>query len=451
MSCDAERSLLRRALEAIDDTPPLAVLRKLEHKRDQGTSLVDRSLLGGLSGELKDELLAWSSNEETGHADAALGALVGLAVGDWVGAPLEFLPAVDVPGESRWDHASFQCCNPNMNEKERGEIKPGQWTDDTAMALCLADSLIVKRGLDGSDLRVRFWSWHAEGYNNTYRFDPEGAENQAGRLPRASFGLGYNIAKSLLQLSPDEDISPQFLSPGSSDSGNGGLMRLAPVPIFYACRDQVEALEAAALSSLTTHPGEMASEAARCLAFLVRRAIVLPRAQRAGSARGFLLTACDDYAELALQRIEALDSKHIDLASTLQELRALLLSTKPDEGMESCWKWRSPTLPVLETLKCRGEKYNGYPVSRPYFGSYCMDGLAMALHAVATTSCFHEAIERAANFLGDADTVAAIAGQLAGAFYGYSSIDPRYTAALRTWDHDEIACRAALCFLLGRA
>lgn len=97
-----------------------------------------------------------------------------------------------------------------------------------------------------------------------------------------------------------------------------------------------------------------------------------------------------------------------------------------------------PTLELVATFRARGEKYNGHPVSRCYAGSasalykpgspwqgYCMDGLAMALHAVATTECFHGAVEKAVNFLGDADTVGAIAGQLAGAFYGIDAIDER--------------------------
>merc|ERR1712203_988033 len=109
---------------------------------------------------------------------------------------------------------------------------------------------------------------------------------------------------------------------------------------------------------------------------------------------------------------------------------------------EQCWNWKRPSLPLLESFAARGGEYNGHPVSLCYAGSYCMDGLAMSLHAVATTTSFNHAIERAVNFLGDADTVGAITGQLAGAFYGYDQIDERYLSPVQQWDHNEIACRA---------
>ena len=70
--------------------------------------------------------------------------------------------------------------------------------------------------------------------------------------------------------------------------------------------------------------------------------------------------------------------------------------------------------------------------------------------AVASTSSFEAAVGRAVNFLGDADTVGAVAGQIAGAFYGETEIDPRHLAALRKFERGEICGRACLCFLLGR-
>lgn len=76
---------------------------------------------------------------------------------------------------------------------------------------------------------------------------------------------------------------------------------------------------------------------------------------------------------------------------------------------EACWNWKAPELALEETLEARGSDYNGFHVSRGYFGSFCMDGLAMALHAVYTTNSFEEAVTKAVNMLGDADSVGAIA------------------------------------------
>lgn len=78
-----------------------------------------------------------------------------------------------------------------------------------------------------------------------------------------------------------------------------------------------------------------------------------------------------------------------------------------------------------------------------------MDGLAMALHAVYHSTSFSEAITRSVNFLGDADSVGAIAGQLAGAIYGFSEMKEYHEPILR-WDDNDIACRAAMLYLIGR-
>ncbi|CAE7711096.1 tri1 [Symbiodinium sp. CCMP2592] len=499
------------------DSPLVKVNRKLKDRGGRATGLVDWSWDGlpgrddftsfyreggtssldatsGMPFKLhrtkaevpEDELLtrtsSWINQDAPQQARRAAGALLGLAVADWVGAPLEFLEVTDDPGESRWDHDSFHCHNPNTTEIERGILKPGQWTDDTSMALCLADSLCICGQLDGSDLRKRFWCWHAEAMNTPWRLDPD-------RKKRTSFGLGYNIAKSLIALYPDEPIDPEYLNPGSSDSGNGGLMRLAPVPIFYSRPEQLEeALDAAARSSLATHPGVLATETARYLAFLVHSAINRqaqctkhPQGQCKGqdlsnervkdavsrrrvecspgqhfkhqsalkeemSAREFFIQQSAVYAARLGERLA--EDPECHSSADLREIQALATSSK--EGpMERCWNWQEPSLELLQTFRARGEKYNGHPVSRCYAGSYCMDGLAMALHAVASTESFHRAIEKAVNFLGDADTVGAIAGQLAGAFYGLEGIDPRYTAAVHKWDRGEILCRAVLCYLLG--
>merc|ERR1719421_23700 len=84
-----------------------------------------------------------------------------------------------------------------------------------------------------------------------------------------------------------------------------------------------------------------------------------------------------------------------------------------------------------------------------YFGSFCLDGLAIALHAVAATASFSAAIERCVNFLGDAESTGAICGQIAGALYGYTASPPSTTegqgaTVLEQWDDAEIALRAAL-------
>eukprot|EP00443_Scrippsiella_acuminata_P038749 CAMPEP_0115244612 /NCGR_PEP_ID=MMETSP0270-20121206/40074_1 /TAXON_ID=71861 /ORGANISM="Scrippsiella trochoidea, Strain CCMP3099" /LENGTH=346 /DNA_ID=CAMNT_0002659747 /DNA_START=60 /DNA_END=1098 /DNA_ORIENTATION=- len=168
-------------------------------------------------------------------------------------------------------------------------LKPGQWTDDTSMGLCLADSLLVCGGYDGSDIRLRFWNWWNRGYNNTFRLDEERS---------ASVGLGGNVSLSLLVMtqSRDQDLKPRFEGLGD-DAGNGSVMRLAPVPIYFHS-DLDLAIRASAESSYTTHPGPSAADACAFLGFLICRAI--RRDSRRMTAAQFL----DDAAAAYLARPE---------------------------------------------------------------------------------------------------------------------------------------------------
>merc|ERR1712032_870122 len=128
----------------------------------------------------------------------------------------------------------------------------------------------------------------------------------------------------------------------------------------------------------------------------------------------------------------------------------LLNSAEPVGSKERCWNWRDPAGPFIEeSLKTRGMRYNGYPVSAGYFGSYSPDGLALALHCVYHTDTFMAAIGKCVNCQGDADSTGAIAGQIAGAFYGYRQIDKRCIANMEQWDDGEISTRAALLFVFG--
>merc|ERR1719157_373491 len=126
------------------------------------------------------------------------------------------------------------------------------------------------------------------------------------------------------------------------------------------------------------------------------------------------------------------------------------LSTgKPERATERCWEWRNECLDIASTLRARGSSYNGYPVSAGYFGSCSMDGLAMAMWSVYHTTSFDEAVARSVNLLGDADSHGSITGQLAGAIYGYNSINRQFLEWLNLWDDHEFAVRAVLLKHLG--
>lgn len=147
----------------------------------------------------------------------------------------------------------------------RFSLKPGQWTDDASMALCLADSLLVsgrEQGVDGRDLRLRFLNWWEFGYNNAFANDIE-------RRYGSSVGLGGNISMSF-----GEFIRNKGEATTAGDeftSGNGSIMRNSPVPCCY-WNDTARAMNESEKQSLTTHRGLEAAQCCRLLSWVCTRA-----------------------------------------------------------------------------------------------------------------------------------------------------------------------------------
>ena len=172
-----------------------------------------------------------------------IGALVGLAVGDAVGAAVEF----QSPG-------SFREIK-DMVGGGRFNLKPGEWTDDTSMALCLAESLIAKRRFDPVDQLERYVRWWREGHLSS---------------TGEHFDIGLTTQRALEQFEKTHESYCGSTDPNSA--GNGSLIRLAPVPLFYSKNPSV-AIERSGDSSRTTHGALTAVDACRFFAGLIVGAV----------------------------------------------------------------------------------------------------------------------------------------------------------------------------------
>jgi ADP-ribosyl-[dinitrogen reductase] hydrolase len=278
------------------------------------------------------------------------GSLLGLACGDAVGTTVEFSP----PG-------SFTPVIDMIGGGPFG-LKAGQWTDDTTMALCLATSLVERATFDPDDQMQHYVRWKDDGYLSVtgHCFD---------------IGTTVRIALNHYQRTGE----PYSGSQDPNTAGNGSLMRLAPVPMFYY-PDLAQVIHFAALSSRTTHGAPEAVDACRLFALLLHRAF-------SGVDRQTLL-----FAPVELPAGEpALAPKIADIAQG---------------GYRT--KFES---------EIRGI---GYAVA----------SLEAALWCFYKTDSFEAAIIRAANLGNDADTTAAICGQLAGAYYGVDAIPDHWLARL---------------------
>jgi len=173
--------------------------------------------------------------------DRFRGALLGLAVGDALGAAVEF----KVPG-------SFQLVA-GMRGGGPWGIPAGCWTDDTSMALCLAESLVECKGFDALDQMTRYVRWWKEGHLSSI-----------GNC----FDIGRATSAALARFRSTGD--PMSGSTDADSAGNGSLMRLAPVPLFFH-RDIEAAMKYSALSSRTTHAEPKCIDACRYFALLICR------------------------------------------------------------------------------------------------------------------------------------------------------------------------------------
>ena len=273
------------------------------------------------------------------------GCLLGLATGDALGTALEF----ERPG-------TFQPIEDMVGGGPFG-LRPGQWTDDTSMALCLAASLIECDGFDAADQMQRYVRWAEEGYLSS-----------TGEC----FDIGNTVSQALRLFRRTGEPFAGSTDPGTA--GNGSLMRLAPVAMFFA-EDARKAMRHAAESSRTTHGAREAVDACRYFAGLLTAAL-------AGADKDVLLQP----------------------------------GFSPLEGI-----WNSEPLAEQVAMVAEGSFRHREPPGIRGTG-YVVESLEAALWAFHGTETFRDGALAAVNLGDDADTTGAIYGQIAGAHYGAAAI-----------------------------
>lgn len=292
----------------------------------------------------------------------ARGALVGLAVGDALGTTNEFkvagtfTPSTDMVGGGVFD------------------LEPGQWTDDTSMALCLADSLLAQGRYDSFDVMERYDRWRKDGY-------------------RSSTGTCFDIGNQVMRSLWDFEVNQRVprTAQRTTSAGNGAIMRLAPVVIAgFEHREIREIVATAGLSARETHYSVEAEAATEVFAALLVGALL-------GWAPEHII--------------------NVGWASTgpaFDEVAARVISRDPAERAA----WENDT------------------------SGYIVNGLRLAVHGLLDFGSFDEAVLAIANMGGDADTNAAIYGQLGGAYFGVEAIPASWRSTLYQGEEIDALARA---------
>ena len=137
-------------------------------------------------------------------------------------------------------------------------LKPGQWTDDTSMALCLADSLLAKGRYDSFDVMERYMRWFKEGYRSS---------------TDRCFDIGGQVRAALFDFEHEQRVP--VTAERSNRAGNGAIMRLAPVVIAgFEHREIREIVVTAGLSARETHYSVEAEAATEVFAALLVGALL---------------------------------------------------------------------------------------------------------------------------------------------------------------------------------
>lgn len=291
--------------------------------------------------------------------------LFGLAVGDALGVPVEF---------QRREHLRRYPVE-GMRGHGTHNQPPGTWSDDTALALCLADAL-SEDSFSLEDLAEKFVRWHQEGLHTA-----RGHAFDIGGTTRAALG---NLA---------DGATPRESGPTSEDSnGNGALMRIAPLVFAAGGIGYTRRFE------------------------MVRDVASITHGHTRNVVSCFYLV---EYLHLLMSCRDKMEAYY--------ELMKWFHVYFSDPGIPR------PELQHLERLLAVG--FNDLPESEIQSTGYVIHTLEASMWCLLTTDTYRDAVLKAVNLGGDTDTTGAVTGALAGMLYGYDAIPSEWTRALARKDH----------------
>jgi ADP-ribosyl-[dinitrogen reductase] hydrolase len=278
-----------------------------------------------------------------------IGCMKGLAIGDTLGAPFEFCDTFKIKRYLRenpdWDI--------KINSSLGKELPAGFYTDDTAMTICLAESLLEK-GFDIQDQFTRFKKWHYDGYATP--FDDR------------SYGIGQQtFRKLMLQKSDITNIDDP------KAGGNGGLMRIAPIALYYQ-GDYQNIIEKSILACRITHNNKIAE--ATCVIFNIIISLIIDGIHK----ENLLEEACKIVNQDILNQVES-----------------------------------------ILNIKYENIEDYSFPVS-----GYTLNTLQIALWSFFSSDNYEDGIKKVILLGNDTDTFGAVTGALLGTYYGYNSIPSKW-------------------------
>lgn len=315
---------------------------------------------------------------ERRKSDPVTAGLIGQAVGDAFGVPVEFLSRKEVRDLDLQDMVGCDC---GLTFESRwGDMIPaGAWSDDTSMTVAAMASIVSKGGrIDYDDIMRQFMMWWVRGRYTSLDFP---------------FGLGNNVSCALDRFVKGVPAL-ECGGKGFMDNGNGALMRIFPFAMYCIIKgyNDGDTLALIRQAAGITHGHEI--NAMSCYLYTL-------------FLRECLGTGDPKQAYRKVFRMQSADYRKM-FSEEAVSAHALLL----ENDMEA-------------------ESFD--PDRIPESG-YVVDSLSVAVCSILKTSSYEDAVKMAVNFGYDTDTNAAITGSIAGAMYGMDAIPARWLSFLRKAD-----------------
>ena len=309
---------------------------------------------------------------------------MGLVVGDALGVPVQFKKR----NEIKYRKAGVVT---GMESGGVYDMPEGTWSDDSSMALATMQSIIDNNGINPVDIMVQFVRWELEGV-----YTPFGEAFDEGNTCSSAI---YNFVKN-------KDIKTCGKT-GERANGNGALMRILPVCLYYyerqkrVCTSEDESIEMIHITSGLTH-NHIRSQ--MCCGFYY-----------------FCVKSIIDGGN---------DKKLIDLLQT---------------GIENARKYYTHDIRNLTEMAHLGrmfylDAFKDVPEEHIRTTGYVIDSIEAAMWCLINTNTYKDCVLKAVNLGDDTDTVAAIAGGLAGLYYGYESIPVEWLDVIKRRDWIEEMC-----------
>ena len=343
---------------------------------------------------------------QTTRIDRVRGCLLGLAIGDALGGPLEGLGAQQV-------RAHYQLVTDYVDGVRAWRKKPYRWrmpglyTDDTQQALALCDVVLACGKLDVDRLAGLYLALAT----------PEAGYAGAHR------GVGRSFRQVLADLR--RGVAPG--RSGQDSAGIGAAMRIAPLALFFDDDDARH--EAVMAASLMTHRDIRSLAGAMAVTHAVRRL-----AEGAGRDPSFLFRVAADVAG-SEARIAAESSASV--TSLDRHGRAMSQAIAHAESLLDIPRERA-----LAALAEHANQHGAEPTCRRATMGFPPACIPACLYLLVTTDSFEEAIVEVINLGGDADSTGAILGAMAGAHYGVDAIPARWLAGLQNREGIEVRAEA---------